>query len=120
VRLSRYLAVLCAIWVIAMTWRLYPHFKDELRVKGQTMVLADYLAARCGETSGPAATECLTAANATARRLIAREQGKSLLLVEAPLLGYLLVYLPLRQLFRPSRRSRGEPGAAPRREVVTH
>jgi hypothetical protein len=98
VRLSRYLVVLCAIWVIAMTWRLYPQFKDTLRIDGRVVSYADYVAESCGERIGPAAATCLGEARITGRRLVAREQARSLLLIEAPLLVYLLIYLPLRRL----------------------
>ena len=106
VRLSRYLVVLCAIWVIAMTWRLYPQFKDTLRIDGRVMSYADYVAERCGERIGPAAQTCLGEARSTGRRLVAREQAKSLLLIEAPLLAYLLIYLPWKRLWH-----RAAPGA---------
>jgi hypothetical protein len=100
VRLLRYLVVLCALWVIAMTWRLYPQFKDMLRVDGRVMSYADYVAESCGERIGPAAASCLGEARSIGRRLVAREQAKSLLLIEAPLLVYLLTYLPLKRLWR--------------------
>jgi hypothetical protein len=106
VRLSRYMVVLCAIWVIAMTWRLYPQFKDTLRIDGRVMSYADYVAESCGEAMGPAAATCLGEARSTGRRLVAREQAKSLLLIEAPLLAYLLIHLPLKRLWQ-----RAAPGA---------
>lgn len=105
VRPSRYFMVLCAVWLVAMTARLYPHFKDTLRVDGRPMVLDDYVAASCGGRNGAEAARCAAAAKLAAQPLIAREQAKSLLLIEAPLLGYLVVYLPaqaaLRRLPRP-------------------
>ncbi|MGO8918422.1 MAG: hypothetical protein ACLQJR_21185 [Stellaceae bacterium] len=94
-RLSRYFIVLTAIWVTAMTWRLYPQFGDTLRVDGRLMGFADYVEESCGQRIGPAAASCLSEARITGRRLVASEQGKSVLLIEAPLLGYLLIYLPL-------------------------
>jgi hypothetical protein len=108
VRPSRYLVVLCAIWVIAMTWRLYPQFKDTLRVDGRVMSYADYVAESCGERTGPAAATCLGKARSTGHRLVAREQAKSLLLIEAPLLLCLLIYLPLKRLWRRAVPVRGE------------
>jgi hypothetical protein len=99
VRLSRYLVVLCTIWVITMTWRLYPQFKDTLRVNGRVMSYADYVAESCGERTGPAARTCLGEARSTGRRLVAREPAKSLLLIEAPLLVYLLIHLPSKRLW---------------------
>ena len=100
VRLSRYLVIVCAIWVIAMTWRIYPQFKDTLRVDGRLTSLSDYVEASCGERIGPAAASCLVEARSTGQRLVANEQARSLLLIEAPLLVYLVLYLPLRLAFR--------------------
>jgi hypothetical protein len=108
VRLSRYMVVLCAIWVIAMTWRLYPQFKDTLRIDGHVMSYADYVAESCGERIGRAAQTCLDEARSTGRRLVAREQAKSLLLIEAPLLAYLLIYLPVKRLWHPAASGAGE------------
>jgi hypothetical protein len=95
-QLSRYFIALAMIWVIAMTWRIYPQFGDALRIEGRVMTLSDYVGESCAQRIGPAATSCDEEALETGRRLVARQQGKSVLLVEAPLLGYLLVYLPLR------------------------
>jgi hypothetical protein len=95
-RFSRYFLALAAIWVIAMTWRIYPQFGEALRIEGRVMTLSDYVNESCAQRIGPAAASCDQEALATGRRLVAREQGKSVLLVEAPLLGYLIVYLPLR------------------------
>lgn len=97
VRLSRYLVIFCAIWVIAMTWRIYPQFKDTLRVDGRLTSLSDYVEASCGERIGPAAASCLVEARSAGQRLVANEQARSLLLIEAPLLVYLALYLPLRR-----------------------
>jgi hypothetical protein len=98
VRLSRYFVVLTAVWMIAMTWRIYPQFGDTLRVDGRLMGYADYIEESCAQRIGPAASGCLAEARYTGRRLVAQEQGKSVLLIEAPLLGYLLIYLPARLL----------------------
>jgi hypothetical protein len=113
VRLSRYFVVLCAVWVVTMTWRLYPHFGDTLRVNGRPMVLDEYVAANCIGRVGPEAARCSTAAKRAAQPLIAREQAKSLLLIEAPLLGYLLVYLPAQRALRrlPRQRDAEAPAA---------
>jgi hypothetical protein len=108
VRLSRYLVVVCAIWMIAMTWRIYPQFKDALRVDGRVTSLSDYVEASCGERIGPAAASCLVEARSTGQRLVANEQARSLLLIEAPLLVYLVLYLPLRRTIR--RRKTGADG----------
>lgn len=100
VRLSRYFIVVTAIWMAAMTWRIYPQFGDTLRVDGRLIGLADYVEESCGQRIGPAAASCLVEARTTGRRLVASEQGKSVLLIEAPVLGYLLIYLPLRWALR--------------------
>lgn len=97
VRLSGYVVILVAVWVVAMTWRIYPQFGDTLRIEdGRLMSLADYIEESCGQRIGPSAQSCIEEARDTGRRLVAREQGKSVLFIVAPLLGYLLVYLPLR------------------------
>jgi hypothetical protein len=108
-RLSRYFVVLALVWVIAMTWRLYPQFKDTLRSEGRLVTFDDYVDESCGQKIGPAAASCFQEARDTGRRLVAREQGKSVLLIEAPLLGYLLVYLPLRVTLDRVGRRRAEP-----------
>ena len=88
-----------------MTVRLYPQFGDALRIDGRVLTLAEYVNESCGERIGPAASTCAEEAMATGKRLVAREQGKSVLLVVAPLLGYLLVYMPLRRGVAELRRS---------------
>lgn len=95
-RLSRYLVALAAVWVLAMTWRLYPQFKDTLRDDGRLVTLEAYIDDSCGQRIGPGVASCLDEARATGRRLLAREQAKSVLLIEAPLLAYLLIYVPAR------------------------
>lgn len=108
-RLSRYFVVLSAVWVVVMTWRLYPQFKDTLRDDGRLVTLDAYIDDSCGQRIGPGVASCLEEARATGQRLVAREQGKSVLLIEAPLLTYLLIYLPGRlALDRLSRRAAGQ------------
>lgn len=94
-----------------MTWRIYPQFKDTLRLDGRVTSFADYVEATCGQRIGPAAASCLAEARITGHRLVASEQARSLLLIEAPLLGYLLLYLPLRRAIRPLP-TRGTGGVA--------
>lgn len=94
--LSRAFFAFAIMWIVAMSWRLYPQFGDTLKIDGRLMRLETYVEERCGQRIGPAAESCLDEARATGQRLVAREQGKSLLLIEAPLLGWLLVYLPRR------------------------
>lgn len=97
-RLSHYLVILAAVWMIAMTWHLYPQFGHMLRLDQRLVAYDDFIAESCGQRIGPAAETCLAEAQETARRLLAREQGKSVLFILAPLLVYLLVYWPLRRI----------------------
>lgn len=87
--------MLVIAWMAVMTWRIYPQFKDTVRVDGRLTTVDDYVGDACGERVGPGAETCLAEAHETAQRLLRREQGKSVLLIEAPLLAYLLVYWPL-------------------------
>src|SRR6185312_16448797 len=93
-KLSSYLFVLVVAWMAVMTWRIYPQFKDAVRVDGRLTTVGDYIADACGERVGPAAETCLAEAHETAQRLLRREQGKSVLMIEAPLFAYLIVYVP--------------------------
>jgi len=115
-RLSRYFVVLSAVWVLAMTGRLYPQFKDTLRDDGRLVTLEAYIDDSCGQRIGPGVASCIDEARATGRRLVAREQGKSVLLIEAPLLAYLLIYVPVRlaldRLGRRPARAAGVPSRA--------
>lgn len=94
-KLSSYLFLLVIAWMAVMTWRIYPQFKDAVRVDGRLTTVADYIDDTCGERVGPAAETCLAEARETAQRLLRREQGKSVLLIEAPLFAYLLAYVPI-------------------------
>jgi hypothetical protein len=96
-RLSRYFLLLATVWVIAMTWRIYPQFGDGLRIDGRVTTVEDYVDDSCSQRVGPAAQTCLAEAAGEAQILLRREQGKSILLITAPILLYLLAYLP-RQL----------------------
>jgi hypothetical protein len=109
-RLSRYFVILSAVWVLAMTWRLYPQFKDTLRDDGRLVTLEAYIDDSCGQRIGPGVASCLDEARTTGRRLVAREQGKSVLLIEVPLLAYLLIYVPARLALDHLARRRGQPG----------
>ena len=94
-KLSSYLFLLVVAWMAVMTWRIYPQFKDAVRVDGRLTTVADYIDDTCGERVGPAAETCLAEAHETAQRLLRREQGKSVLLIEAPLFAYLIAYVPI-------------------------
>jgi hypothetical protein len=106
VRLPHYLLIFAAAWMIAMTWRVYPQFKDMLKVEDRLVTLDDYVEESCGQRIGPAAASCVGEARLTGRRLVARQQGQSLLFVVAPLLAYVAIYLPVQRMAarRPSTR----------------
>jgi hypothetical protein len=87
---------LAALWMVAMTWRVYPLFRDTIRVDGRLTSMADYLDDACGQRVGPAAVTCAAEAREQARLLLRREQGRSVLLIIAPALAYLVIYLPAR------------------------
>lgn len=93
-RLSRYFLLLATVWVIAMTWRIYPQFGDGLRIDGRVTSVEEYVEDSCAQRVGPAAETCLAEASAQAQILLRREQGKSILLIAAPILLCLLAYLP--------------------------
>jgi len=92
-RVSHYIALFAMLWMGVLTWRIYPQFRDAVRVDGQLTTVADYVDGICGERLGPAAATCLAEAREEAQHLLRREQGKSILLIEAPILGYLAFYL---------------------------
>ena len=109
--ISRYVALFAAAVIIAMTWKVYPLFRDTLRIDGRVVSLDDYVAEVCGERVGPLATSCREATLEHGRRLVASQQAKALLMVEAPLIAYLLIYLPYRAIVRRLDRSRARPAA---------
>ena len=94
-RLARYFALLGVMWMAVMTWRIYPQFKDAVRVEDRVTTVDDYVEATCGEKLGPGAATCLAEAREEAQRLLRREQGRSILLIEAPILVFLVAYVPL-------------------------
>ena len=96
--LSRYFTLFAAAWILAMTWKLYPQFKDTLRVDGRVVALGQYIEDACSEKVGLEAAACTATKQQSGRRMVATEQAKALLLIEAPLILYALLYLPLRLL----------------------
>lgn len=92
-RVSQYIALFAMLWMVVLTWRIYPQFRDAVRVDGQLTTVEDYIDGTCGERLGPAAATCLAEAREEAQHLLRHEQGKSILLIEAPILGYLVFYL---------------------------
>jgi len=112
---SRYFVLFATLWIVAWTWKLAPQFRDQLRIEGRVLSLEQYVEEACGERVGPLATSCRATTLEQGRRLVVSEQAKSLLLLQAPLLLYGLIYLPLRLLFR--RRVRGTIAISARRST---
>jgi hypothetical protein len=104
-RLPQYLWVFVAVWMIAMTWRVYPQFKDMLKIDDRLVTLDDYVEETCGQRIGPAAESCVEEAQSAGRRFVARRQGRALLFIVAPLLAYLAIYLIWLRLAAPIARA---------------
>jgi hypothetical protein len=102
---ARLFLALALLWMAALTWRLYPQFGDMIRVGGRLTTIASYLADTCGQRVGPAATTCRAETGAQAQFLLRREQGKSVLLILAPLFPYMVWWTArlLRERRRPNR-----------------
>lgn len=96
--LYRYFTLFAVVWIAAMTWKVYPQFKDTLRVDGRIVALDDYVADACTERVGPLATTCRATKLESGRRMVAAEQAKALLMIEAPLILFAVFYLPIRLL----------------------
>ncbi len=75
-----------------MVWRLYPQFRDTIRIDGRLTTIADYVAESCGQKVGPAAATCLAETGEQAQLELRREQGKSVLFIVAPLVLYLALW----------------------------
>lgn len=73
-----------------LTWQIYPRFGNALRVDERVITLDEYVETACGERVGPLATSCHAEAAETGSKLVAREQAKSILLIELPAIGYTL------------------------------
>jgi len=93
---SRLFLVLVVLWMGATTWRIYPQFGDTIRVEGRLTTVSDYIGEMCGQRVGPAAVTCLDEAGEAAQLRLRAEQGKSLLLILAPLLFYVGLWWPAR------------------------
>lgn len=105
---GRLFLVLAALWMVAMTWRLYPQFGDTIRVDGRLTTVEDYIDDACGARVGPAASTCLGETAEAAQLRLRQEQAKSVLLILAPLLAYLVLWcaaqmLGARGIFRAAR-----------------
>lgn len=79
-----------------MTWKVYPQFRDTLRVEGRVVSLDQYVEDACGEKAGTEATVCHATKLESGRRMVAAEQAKALLMIEIPLLAYAVIILPIR------------------------
>jgi hypothetical protein len=96
--LTRYLTLFAAAWIVVMTWKVYPQFKETLRVEGRVVSLDQYVEDACGEKAGTEATVCRATKLESGRRMVAAEQAKALLTIEAPLIVYVVIVLPIRLL----------------------
>ncbi len=94
-RVPRYFLVLTLVWIAAISWKIYPHFRDGMRSEGHVISFADYVEDSCGQRVGASAEICYIKAVATGRKLVAKEQAKAILLILAPLIIYGVFYLPL-------------------------
>jgi hypothetical protein len=95
---TRLILGLAALWMLAMTLRLYPQFKDAIRVDGRLTTVAAYLEDACGQRVGPAAATCLAESGETAQLLLRQEQARSVLAILAPLLIYICGWRPAQLL----------------------
>jgi hypothetical protein len=96
--LSRYFTLFAAAWIVVMAWKVHPEFSDRLRVDGRVISLDDYVEDACGERVGPLATSCRATKLESGPRMVTAEQAKALLLIEAPLILYAVLHLPIRLL----------------------
>jgi hypothetical protein len=94
--LPRLFFLVAGLWMLAMTAQLYPQFGDTIRVGGRLVGVESYLGDRCGQRVGPAAAACFAESGKEARLLLRQEQAKSILFIVAPILLYLLAWLPVR------------------------
>jgi len=96
--LSRYFTLFAAAWIVVMAWKVHLEFSDRLRVDGRVISLDDYVEDACGERVGPSATSCRATKLESGPRMVTTEQAKALLLIEAPIILYAVLYLPIRLL----------------------
>lgn len=93
-RISSYVVLLIAVWMTTMAIRLIPQFGTVLRIDGRTTTIDDYIADRCGARLGPDAANCLAVAHDKARTQLRREQARTVLIIVAPGVLYLLCLAP--------------------------
>ena len=89
-RPSPYVVLLIGIWTAVMAARLYPQFDVAVRIDGRQTTVGEYITARCGARLGLAAETCFAAAERKAHLQLRREQAKSVLMIGAPAVLYLL------------------------------
>lgn len=93
-RVSPYVVLLIAVWTAIMTARLSPQFDRTLRIDGRISTVDDYIAGRCDARLGPEAANCLATAHDKARTQLRREQARTVLIIVAPGVLYLLYLAP--------------------------
>jgi len=108
-RSHRLFFLLAALWMLAMSWRLAPHFLDAIKVDGRLTTVQAFIEDACGERIGPAAAACLAETSREAQRRLRQEEAKSALLVLAPVLIYGAFFRPMQLL---SARIRRRPRSA--------
>jgi len=105
-RPSPLFAILVLIWLVGMSWRLYPRFADTVRVDGRLESSDTYIQDTCGERIGDAAATCLAETRANAKRMVRAERWRVALFILAPLLIYVVFYLPARSVVALAARAR--------------
>ena len=91
--LSRYFALLAAVWMVVMAWRIYPQFKDAVRIHGRVTTIDNFVVQRCSDRAETDSAACRAAALRESQHLLRREQGRSILMVIAPVFFYFAFYL---------------------------
>lgn len=89
-RISPYVVLLIAAWMATMAVRLIPQFDAALRIGGRITTVDDYIADRCSAKLGPEAASCLAVAHRKAQTQLRREQARTVLIILAPGVLYLL------------------------------
>ncbi|MGH6994860.1 MAG: hypothetical protein ACREES_04125 [Stellaceae bacterium] len=94
-RVSPYVVLLIVVWTAVMAARLYPQFDRTLRIDGRITPVDDYIADRCDARLGPESANCLATAHDKARTQLRREQARTVLIIVAPGVLYLLYLAPM-------------------------
>ncbi|HXQ50880.1 MAG TPA: hypothetical protein VN802_07290 [Stellaceae bacterium] len=102
----RLVLALAALWMLAFTWKLYPHFRDTIRVDGRLTTVASHLDDVCGQRVGPAAVTCLAETGEQAQLMLRQEQAKSVLTIVAPPFAVLALWWAAGSLRRRVRAAR--------------